>query len=376
MVDNGSHLMLSANSETRRLLGITGGWSAVREVRPATFAFHDLRNGASFTLRPNDGPLPWWIFSPHRRAPGSTALDHLAALWRLFRAPAGATVADTLSGPLYDRVWHPLAEAVMNTAPHEACAASFRSVVRDSLLKGERACRPWLFPQGLDAALVAPTVAWLEARGARVLTTTPIKSLDIGNGRVTALQTRHDNVPLNHEDCVVSALPAHALKRLAPELVPADMTWRAILNVHFRLPSPLRLPPPGFLGLVGGKAHWVFLRDDVLSVTVSVADDLAAQSDDLIAESLWADLRHIPAIAAIGNRVPLHRVVRERRATLAHLPGIDAQRPMARTEQDNLMLAGDWTATGYPCTVEGAVRSGVRAARLVIQGKTLHGSVE
>ncbi|WP_404378428.1 hydroxysqualene dehydroxylase HpnE [Caenispirillum salinarum] len=376
VLDNGSHLMLSANTETRRLLETTGGWKHVVEVTPAVFAFHDLRDGTAFSVRPNAGPLPWWIFAGGRRAPGSTAMDHLSALWRLFRAPQGTSVAEALTGPLYDRVWYPIAEAVMNTAPAEACAASFRAVVRDSLLRGEPACRPWLFPEGLDAALVAPAVEWLEARGADVRLTDPVKGLEIEDARVTALRTRSGTVPVAPGDVVVSALPAFAAGRLLPELAPEGLETRAILNAHFRLPAPVDLPPPGFLGLIGGQAHWLFVRGDVLSVTVSAADALAVHADEEVAARLWSDVVRVPAFSHIGNPPPPSRVVRERRATLAHTPGIDTRRPGPRTGLGNLLLAGDWTATGYPCTVEGAVRSGVTAARTARTIPALHGPVE
>ncbi|EKV31579.1 hypothetical protein C882_3952 [Caenispirillum salinarum AK4] len=376
VLDNGSHLMLSANTETRRLLETTGGWSRVVEVTPAVFAFHDLRDGTAFSVRPNAGPLPWWIFTAGRRAPGSTAMDHLSALWRLFRASAGASVADALAGPLYDRVWYPIAEAVMNTAPAEACATSFRAVIRDSLLRGEPACRPWLFPEGLDAALVAPTVAWLEAHGAEVRLTDPVKGLETKDGRIAALRTRSGPVALAPGDVAVSALPAFTVGRLLPDLAPDGLETRAILNAHFRLPAPVNLPPPGFLGLIGGQAHWLFVRGDVLSVTVSAADALAAHTDDEVAARLWADVVRVPAFSHFGNPPPPSRVVRERRATLAHTPGIDTRRPGPRTGLGNLLLAGDWTATGYPCTVEGAVRSGVTAARTARTIAALHGPVE
>lgn len=363
VIDNGSHLMLSANTHARRLMEVTGGWDKVIEVAPAVFAFHDLRDGRAFSVRLNRGRLPWWILSPDRRAPGATAGDHLRDLWRLLRAGPKATVADTLAGPLFDRLWYPIAEAVMNTAPAEASAAGFAAVVRDSLVKGEAACRPWLFPQGLGAALVAPTLAWLETRGAEVRLAAPVKGLAHDGRRVTALTLRDGTVPVGPDDRVVCALPAVAAARLVPDFVPAEVPTRAIVNAHFRLDRPVDLPPPGFLGLIGGRAHWLFLRGDVLSVTVSAADRLMAEPDEAVAAALWADVARVPAFRPFGNRPPAHRVVRERRATIAHTPDAEATRPHAATPLATLFLAGDWTATGYPCTIEGAIRSGTAAAR-------------
>lgn len=364
LIDNGSHLMLSANAEARRMMRATGGWAMVREVSPASFAFHDLRDGSEYAVRLNRGRLPWWIFSARRRLPGTTAADHLRDLWRLARCGPEARVEETLAGPLYDRLWYPVAEAVMNTAPAEASARGFRAVVRDSLAKGEAACRPWLFPQGLGAALVTPTLRFLEAQGAEVRLAAPVKGLEVEGGRVVALGTRHGREPLGPGDSVVCALPAFAAGRLLPGLGPDEpLPTRAIVNAHFVVPGAVALPPPGFVGLIGGAAHWVFLRGDVLSVTVSAADAIAEQPDDAVLARLWADVRRLPALRHLGNRPPPGRVVRERRATLAHVPEIEAYRPHAETPLANLFRAGDWTATGYPCTVEGAIRSGVAAAR-------------
>lgn len=374
VIDNGSHLMLAANAETRRLLQTTGGWACVREDAPAVFAFHDLRDGSSFSVRPNMGRLPWWILSRARRMPGSTAADHLRDLWRLATAGPQATVKDVLDGPLYDRLWHPIAEAVMNTAPAQASARGFWAVVRDSLAQGEAACRPWLFPQGLGAALVEPTLAWLARHEAEVRLSAPVKAIRFGPDRAEALETRGGEIDLAAGDRVVVALPAFAVGRLLPELAPEGLETRAIVNAHFLLPEPVTLPPPGFVGLIGGRAHWLFVRGDVLSVTVSDADALAALDDDDVARALWDDATRIPILAALRNRLPTHRVVRERRATIAHTPAAEPLRPGPVTRWRNVLLAGDWTATGYPCTVEGAVRSGVAAARKA--GTPSHGGGE
>lgn len=364
VIDNGSHLMLAANTETRRLLATTGGWRHVREAEAAAFAFHDLGSGHGWTVRPNRGRLPWWIFSAGRRTPRTTAAAHLRDLWRLATAAPGDTVTGRLGGSaLYGPLWHPVAEAVMNTAPAEASARTFWAVVRDSLARGEAACRPWLFPEGLGAALVEPTLAWLRTKGAEVRLSAPVKALALGPDGPQRLETRADPLPLGRDDRVVLALPAFALRRLLPDLPLAEPPTRAIVNAHFLLPRQVTLPPPGFVGLIGGHAHWVFARGDVLSVTVSDADALAEYDDDTVARLLWGDAARLPPLAALRNHPPPCRVVRERRATIAHTPAVERSRPGTTTPWRSVLLAGDWTATGYPCTVEGAVRSGVAAAR-------------
>jgi uncharacterized protein with NAD-binding domain and iron-sulfur cluster len=97
-------------------------------------------------------------------------------------------------------------------------------------------------------------------------------------------------------------------------------------------------------------------------VTISAADRLLAVPREMLASQIWRD---VARIANIAEPMPAWQIVRERRATFAALPREDAKRPVATTAWANLVRAGDWTATGLPATIEGAIRSGQRAADLV-----------
>ncbi len=137
--------------------------------------------------------------------------------------------------------------------------------------------------------------------------------------------------------------------------------FEAILNVHFRTDAdPGRA---GFVGLIGGTAEWVFVKPGVVSVTVSAANHLVDLPAEAIAERVWPDAR-----AALGLAAPMPpvRVVKERRATFAATPAQERLRPGARTGLANCALAGDWTATGLPATIEGAIRSGRQAAKVLL----------
>lgn len=158
-------------------------------------------------------------------------------------------------------------------------------------------------------------------------------------------------------------MPPWAANELVPGLdVPEDS--RAIVNAHFRLAAPASLPGGAqILGLVGGQAQWIFLRGDVASVTVSAGDALAANPPDDIAARLWRDVAQVLNLPAAP---PPHRIIKERRATPAQTPNFVAHRQRAQTAWSNLFLAGDWTETRLPATIEGAIGSGVRAARLAL----------
>jgi len=149
---------------------------------------------------------------------------------------------------------------------------------------------------------------------------------------------------------------------IAPSLVPglsAPSQYRAIVNAHFRVAPPADFPP--MIGVLGATVEWIFAFPDRLSVTISGADRLLDQSREDLAALIW---REVAQVAGIAADLPPWQVVRERRATFAATPAEDAKRPAAATKFANLYLAGDWTDTGLPATIEGAIRSGNRAADL------------
>jgi hypothetical protein len=162
---------------------------------------------------------------------------------------------------------------------------------------------------------------------------------------------------------VVLAVPPYAAGGLVPGLQAPDQ-YRAIINAHFRL-SPPGIAP--MIGVVNGVAEWVFAFDDRISVTISDAGRLLELSRDQIAQMIWQDVQRVTGIT---TALPPWQLVRERRATFAATPGQNARRPAAVTAWRNLVLAGDWTATGLPATIEGAVRSGNRAADLILQERS------
>lgn len=369
-VDNGNHLLLSANRAALSYLEEIGARDTLIGPARAAFPFVDLRSGARWVARPNAGPVPWWILAPGRRIPGTRPAGYLAGL-RLARAAAEDTVAACLdrADPLWERFWEPLTVAALNTAPEEASARLLWLVVRETFARGEAACRPLIARDGLAASLVEPALALLRAGGAEVHFNRRLRGLELSGGRAVALLFGDERVAIGPGERVVLAVPPTVAAALLPGLeAPADA--RPIVNGHIRLPAP---PPhaPGMapelplLGLVGGTAHWLFLRGDVVSLTVSAAGALAEAPNEAIARRLWAD-----TAAALGLDPALDppvRVIKEKRATFAQTPAALARRPPARTDWANLALAGDWTDTGYPATIESAVRSGRAAAQVVTE---------
>ena len=177
---------------------------------------------------------------------------------------------------------------------------------------------------------------------------------------MSALEFGDDTIPLGPDDRVVLAVPAPAAASLLPGLE-GPKSFRSIVNAHFKMAPPPDLPP--ILGLVGGTVEWIFAFEDRISITISGADRLLDVPREELARTLWGDVQKAAGVAAA---LPTWQVIRERRATFAATPAEDARRPGQRTRlASNLLLAGDWTATGLPATIEGSIRSGNRAAALL-----------
>jgi squalene-associated FAD-dependent desaturase len=358
-IDNGNHLLLSGNRAALAFLATIGATDRLAGPSSAVFDFVDLADGARWTLRPNDGRVPWWVFDTHRRVPGTQPFDYLPAA-KLLWAGADARIDRMLpcEGPVYERLLRPVLLAALNTDPPEASAALAGAVIRETLAVGGAACRPLIARDGLGAAFVAPALQFLAARGAVVRFGHRLRATSIGDGRAHTLDFGEDTIALGADDAVVLAVPPQVATALLPGLSAPD-SFRAIVNAHFRLTPPAGFPP--MVGVVNGTVEWIFAFSDRLSVTISGADRLLDTPREDLAALIWQDVATVAHLTEAA--MPPWQIVRERRATFAATPEQDARRPGARTAWRNLVLAGDWTATGLPATIEGAIRSGNTAAQ-------------
>ncbi len=366
VIDNGNHLVLSGNRAVQDYLSRIGARNALAGPPRAEFAFVDLRDQTRWTLRPNEGSVPWWVSRRQRRVPGTAAADYMKyapLMWANRAARIDSVVKDR--GLLWQRLMHPFLLAALNTAPEESSAALAGAVLRETLAKGGRFYRPRIAHPTLAAAFVDPALRYLDEKGASVRLSTRLRGLTLGARAAMALDVPGATLPVSAHDVVVLAVPPWAAAELVPDLVVPD-DFRAIVNAHFKMTAPAGAPP--LLGVIGGTAEWIFAFQDRISVTVSGADAIVDQDRETLAVRIWADVARALGITA---PMPAWQIVKEKRATFAATPQQDARRPDAKTRWRNLYLAGDWTQTGLPATIEGALRSGETAAALALRHLSL-----
>jgi hydroxysqualene dehydroxylase len=358
-IDNGNHLVLAGNRRTLGYLARIGARDTVEGPRDAVFSFIEPASARRWDLRPNRGAPPWWIFRRSRRVPDTRAADYLEAL-ALRLVGRSATIAETLDRYrlLFRRLWEPLAVAALNTGVERGSARLFWQVLAATLGRGGAACRPLVPREGLSETFVDPALRALRALGAEIHFGTRLRALEFGADRVAALLFDTRSVALAAADRVILAVPAAIAARLVPGLTVPD-AYSPIVNAHFRC-APLP-GSPLFVGVIGGTAQWIFRKREVLSVTISAADRLVERPADELGDLLWRDVALAYGMPA--KPVPPSRIVKERRATFVASPEQLRRRPAATTRWRNLLLAGDYTDTGLPATIEGAIGSGFAAAR-------------
>jgi hydroxysqualene dehydroxylase len=362
MIDNGAHLLLSGNRAALSFVETIGSSAGLHGPSEAEFDFIDLPSGEKWTLRFGDGRFPWWVFDKDRRVPQTDVVDYLP-LARLLWTPADKPIAEVIScsGPIYERLLEPLLLAALNIQPRHGSAKLASVLIRETLGLAGQACRPLLARDGLANVFVEPAIRYLSERGVSVVFEDELTAVKFDGRRVSQLEFAKGNIELGINDAVILAVPPYVAANFVPDLQ-APSSFRGIVNAHFRIEPPAGLPP--ILGVINGTCQWIFALPGWISVTISDGGDYFTMPRTDLAQTIWGE---VAKVSALPPTLPPWQIVRERRATFAATPEQNALRPGPETKWGNLFLAGDWTATGLPATIESAVRSGYRAADLTGQ---------
>jgi hydroxysqualene dehydroxylase len=324
----------------------------------------EIRYAADFSFRRRLLPEPFGLAAGLLMARGISfgervgAAQFIARLRRTnFRLDVDIPVSDLLArnrqnGRVAHFLWRPLCVSALNTPPEIASASAFLAVLRDTL-GGAAAASDLLLPRvDLSRLFPEPAADYVRSHGGELRLQTPVKDL-------AALRQSFDRV--------IVAVGPHQLKTLLPDA--PEYSYQPIYTCYLQYGEQVHLPLP-MLGLADGLVQWVFDRGALLGEKGRLACVISAQGDhqqmtlDEIAERCHREL----AAALPGIGAPQwSRVIAEKRATITCSPGIKERAAVPAIP--GVSFAGDYTDPEYPPTLEAAVRSGVRAARIVRTGR-------
>ncbi|MFC1491772.1 hydroxysqualene dehydroxylase HpnE [Nitrospinota bacterium] len=391
-LDWGPHLFMTANPALRDFLGRIGASSRLR-----------FGSSLDLTYRLADRAAPGGVRLARLQFPKRGGA--LAGAWALIRwrgpGPAARlSIARGLTRILRDRhnfegetvgrmlarlgqgaserkwFWEPFSRAVLNLPMEEGSGVLFRRVVKEA------------FGAGLaGAALGAPEFPmrsfWgdraceeIRRLGGRVRMASPVRRMRIEGGAVRGVVLSGGE--FIEASCVIAAVPPTAVLGMLPEDLRMKSPWHGlshlrsspIATAYLWLDQPT--PGPPFEALVNEPWQWFFRpglyrgsAEEPVALLCGGEDTIASLSREELASAARETVSRVLPGAAIGRVL----VVRERAATWAGGADEQAFRPTAETPVPGLILAGDWTATGLPATCEGAVRSGRRAAEVVLEAE-------
>lgn len=391
-LDNGQHIMLGAYRATldlMRTVGIDPNQALLR--LPLQMRYPADSGGMDF-MAPRL-PAPLHVLVALWRAAGLARADKMAlarftttARWMEWRLHTDCSVSELLerfdqTERLTRLMWRPLCIAALNTPPQRASAQVFLNVLRDSL-GARRAASDMLIPRvDLTALLPQHAAAFVERHGGAIRCGTSVKhigpdgsswQLELGGAPGAASESaRFDGV-------VVATQPRHAAALLAGLIDTGDMTsfdYEPITTCYLQYASGVRLAH-AFLALAddaqsGVWGQFVFDRGQLdpahaglLAVVVSASSAAIALGQEALATAIAAQLASVLKMPEL-ERPQWTRLISEKRATFSCTPGL--QRPLNDTGIKGLAIAGDYTRSEYPATLEAAVRSGVQAAGLILE---------
>ncbi len=382
-LDNGQHLMIGAYRGMLgllRTLGVDEG--AVFQRLPLELRMESPHQGGYHLATPRL-PAPLHLLWGLIRASGMS----LSERWQALRLASGLTGR---SAPAHDlplaellnhygqnpqiirKLWEPLCLAMLNTPVESASSRVFRTVIKDTFAR-QRSDSDLLIPRtDLDAVLPGPARGYIERHGGEIRVGQRVTALQVGSERIAGVVLANgDTIAAQH---VVVATPDTIGRRLLESHGPlkpiadalARLRHAPICTVYLRYPPHVRLARP-MCGLLDTTAQWVFDRrvtgnPGIMAVVIS-SHGPHMQLDN--AELAGHVARELATLNPDWPEPEAVRVIREKRATLLCQAGIDSRRPGNATPLRGCWLAGDYTATGYPSVLEGAIRSGLACARLV-----------
>ena len=374
-IDNGQHLLLGCYYETIEFIKLIGAEHQFYFQKRLEINFID-QDKSEYHLKAAKLPYPFGLLA---------GLLNYKAL-SLFDKIKIKTLISTLllidSNRYYDvsvltwlkkngqnersikAFWEIIGIGALNSQLKNASAKIFIDLLKIIFLKGSGASAMIIPKVGLSKAFVDPAINFLNANNTELLLSEKLLEISIAQNKAVVVRT--DKGSINNFDAVILAIPSYALSRidqknLIIENDKTDLTTSSIVTLHLWLKEN-KLKKP-FYAFIDSRLHWVFNHGRYITTVTSRADELIEKSQEELFSIISSELSTYLGINR--EKITRYKIIKEKRATFIPNKENLLKRPSAKTKLENVFLAGDWTNTGLPATIEGAIKSGNTAANEV-----------
>jgi hydroxysqualene dehydroxylase len=383
--DNGQHLMLGAYKEMLRLQRIIGlSEENIFQRRRLRLDMHS-NTCEKVCIEFPKIPAPWHAVAGFAQAEGLSWVERYRALalcaqlyFSNFKLDTDISVAEWLkrakqSERIVETLWGPLCLAAMNTPMTQASAVLFIRVLHEAFTKNHDDA-DMLFPRvDLGSIFPEPALQYIYAHGGTAHFTNRVTTLEINDGHIEGMTTSQGET-FHADHILIAASPLEALRLIEPYPLLNDISkqiamlrYEPICTIYLQYPSDTRLGSE-MMGLLGGMAQWIFDLSSSghpgrMAAVISGPGPHMEEDNTTLIDAISRQIsEHFPNWPCHENSF----VIREKRASFSSYVGVNANRPGLSTPVQGCWLAGDYTATGLPATLEGAIRSGIRAAQAIL----------
>ncbi len=377
-VDNGQHIMMGCYTETLKFLEIIGASENVEVQKNLSLKFVK-RGGEIFELATQSDLYPLNLTRAIASYKALTIKERLKVL-DLFldlycieeEDIQDMTVAEWLESEGQDKntrdaLWDILAIGTLNSKCEKASASLFAAVLNRVFFTGNDASKIVMPRTDLSRMYVSPAEEFIKNNGGTISVGERVISFGHEEENITEVVTNKNEY--RDFDCIVSAVPHYSLVKILDSGVNEsinniDFTYSPIVSVHLLLSTnPFESE---LYGLIDSSIHWLFNHDKYVSLVTSAADKLVEMDEESIKNEVFLQLKnYFPVFSP--DFVLNWTIIKEKRATFIPSPDVESQRKRINSPFRNLFLAGDWTNTSLPATIEGAVQSGFSVAREILQ---------
>ena len=374
VIDNGQHILMGCYKDTLNFIKLIGAKDNF--VSNKSLRINFLQRGGKVTnLIAVPYLYPINILIALLKYDAIPVKDRISILKFMVKIPftshqklVGKSVNDWLSESnqneaVIKSLWEIITVGALNTNIKKASALIFRDILMKIFFYGNFASTIVLPKYDLTRSYIEPALEFIKAKEGVISFSSPVEEIITTNNNITAVKT--NNEVLTDFDFIISAIPYHSTIKLFPDLFEENMLefeYSTIVNIHIWLNE--NNFKEEFYGLINSPVHWVFNKGSHLNLVISDADYLIEESSWEIYDLCLNELKLFMNIHE--ENIVRYKIIKEKRATFIPSSKIHFARPSSKTKYKNLFLAGDWTDTGLPSTLESAVKSGRIAAENVI----------